>query len=625
MGVIYPDRSKKAVHHPLLAIDFENDIKTGEFICAYLYGYYKDHHGKEHLIDKYFDNIKKLEDYLLSFKTGKNIPFWLIGFNWGYDHVFINDIIDMNTLFYANSRFITARLKNGIKLIDLCNHVDGSLKDWIEYLDMKKKYGIEKKELSDLKERVKNDAMATYYLGRFVEDFYVYECGVSMKLTVGATALSIFRKRFLKHVIKRDNEFFNNYERNAYYGGRVEIFKKGYQEVYSYDVNSMYLSIMRDCYIPVPSSAVYKKENYKYYLDKYLGIFHVQVEAPQGQKVMCLPYRDEKVIYPCGIFEGYYTSVELKEALKHGYKILHCYDFVYYTKKEKLFKDYAEWVWNKRKEYKKKGNLGMELLIKKLGNSLYGKFGQRNEKNGYWGLLSECEHDLENRNFIISKINGVDYIALKGDVLEDSNHTFVCISAFISAYARLKLFKMLKRFEDWVVYCDTDSIKYDVRGRKMKSSDELGGWSFEYRKKLNFIKSKAYGDKIKGIPRRAIIWRDDKEIIAIYNKPNRFKESIRRRLIFNKWDVVERHISLNDDKREWISDDVSYPLNVQDLERQKFEKEYAYVKKRYKAWYENLDDDLVDYEAYHDSTLTKHENKEILKRLWKDYSIMQNF
>jgi len=185
MSILAIDKSKKVTYQPFLAISIESDPAAGAFICAYLYGYYKDHHNKKHLIDLYFDDLKELEDYLMSFSTGKNIPFWLIGFNWGYDHVFLDNIIDDKTLSYSGF-FITARLKNGIKLIDLCNYAFGKLEDWVAFLDIVTKYSVKKKDPANLREWIVNDAMVIYHLARFIEDLYVKELGIRMGSAMGS-------------------------------------------------------------------------------------------------------------------------------------------------------------------------------------------------------------------------------------------------------------------------------------------------------------------------------------------------------------------------------------------------------------------------------------------------------
>jgi len=565
INTLYRDHGKNPHHHPLLAIDVENNPDTGQFICAGLYGYRKDHHGKQHLINKYFDDREELKKFLLSFPPEKkNIPFYLIGFNFGYDHPFIHDIIKPESLFYAGSNFITARLTNNVKMIDLCNHVDGSLEDWIGHLKMYESHAIKKETLDDLKVRVMSDVQATYILGVFIQDFYV-DMGVSFKFTIGSAALSLFTRKFFKYMFRREDKY-NNYERAAYRGGRVEIFEKGIHEVKSYDVNSMYLSIMTNELIPDPNTIkVYIdnnrdwKENFK----NYEGVFHVKVKVGK-QKVMCLPYvHNGKLIFPYGEFSGYWTSIELKEALKNGYKITECYSYVIYRKMLPLFKEFGEFIWNKRLEYKAAGNKGMDILVKKMGNTPYGKFAQRNKKGGYWGKLSDYKGNLEGVNINPTTVYNEEYVAISGDIMEDAKHTFPIISVWISSHARIKLYRMMKKHEYSIIYVDTDSIKIKSTDNEV-SSKELGGWGYEYSKKQLFIKPKFYDDKCKGVPKRAELYCDlgDHQVKATYDKPNKFKESIRRGLIINKWESRTKIIDMNDDKRNWISEFQSEPIEI---------------------------------------------------------------
>lgn len=554
----------KPTHHPLLAIDIENDPETGNFICAALYGYRKDTQGKEHLVNMYFDNQDVLCSQLMKWKRKKKqkVPFVLIAFNFGYDHVFIEKIIDDSTLFYAGSRFITARLRNGVKLLDLTNHVFGSLEDWMGYLKMEEK-GIVKVSLENKKERVLMDVRATYMLGTFLEDFYVEICDAPMKLTIGANALDIFRRRFFNDYWARNDDVLNDYERKAFRGGRVEVFKTGTHWVHSYDVNSMYLSVMMHEKFPDPLTAKYIENGsvWKTYFDKYDGIYHVRVKAPK-QRIMVLPLMTSKLIFPYGEFEGYWTNVELREAMKYGYEILKCYDFVYYRQSKPYFREYAKFIWENRQKFKKEGNVGMERVVKLLGNSLFGKFGQRNSQGGYWGKLEDYYGDLVDKRPVIAKREGVEYLAIADNIKLDAEHTFPVLPVFITSYARLKLFRKLMEHEDTAVYCDTDSVKYLCTDGLDPDSNKIGEWGHEYMKKQTFYKPKMYGDKCKGIPKRArIAYEDEKEIHYVYEKPIRWKESIRGEKTPGKWVTIKKIVIKRDDKRKW-SENESEPLEV---------------------------------------------------------------
>ena len=576
---------KKVKHHSMIAIDFEDDSK-GNFLCAGVYGLqtYKTsiNYGinnriirKEKLVEKVFKSQSELNKYLLSIDH-QNI---LVFFNLNYDKVYLSEVRDDSKTLEVKSRIILMKLKNGVPCIDLMNHVDGSLRDWINYLDMSRMYGIKKVSLSNKEKRVINDAKATYQLGKFLEDFYVYELGIPFMLTIGMEALTLFRMKFFKNVWER-KQFYNTYEREAYHGGRSEIFKSGLLKVNSFDINSCYLSIMRDCKLPNPETAVAvyvsdkktKDEKvYKNYLKKYLGIYHVRVYAPR-KKIMVLPlYRNKKLIFPCGKFSGYWTSIELLEALKRGYKILECYSFIYYRESDYYFRDFAEYIWKKRLEYKRKGNKGMDLMIKKIGNSLYGKFAQNNEIDGYFGKVEDLKFKVDDKKhkFKFFDHNGKTYIYVKANTIRPAKFQFVCIATFITSYARVKLLKAMIANEDRVVYCDTDSIKLEVikgnnKPKGLSIGKDLGQFQFEEKKsgEFQFYRPKFYGKVKKGVPDKAKMLRSDKDkIVYKYKRPLREREAIKRGLKPNFWTWTTKTLITKDDKREWYGNQ-SWPIEL---------------------------------------------------------------
>jgi hypothetical protein len=163
-------RKRPPIHHPLLAFDVENDPVTGAFICAAVYGYIRDHHGKEHKQKEYFTEQTEFTDYLMDLRKAgdKNIPTKLIAFNLSYDLWFLMKISKDSDTLSTGSNIIVSKLKNGIHIMDLTNLTrQGSLEDWIGYLSEEMaKYGIYKKEsLDNLEVRVKSDAKATWVLG----------------------------------------------------------------------------------------------------------------------------------------------------------------------------------------------------------------------------------------------------------------------------------------------------------------------------------------------------------------------------------------------------------------------------------------------------------------------------
>jgi len=567
---------KTVTHHSLLAIDFENNPIDGAFICAAIYGDItyrtKQKRGLERHVEAYFTSLSEVEDYLLTLKKGSCL---LTMFNANYDKVFLANIRDDSTVLECKGRFITMKLKNGIKCLDLCNHVDGSLEDWISYLDMESKFGIRKEALDDLQKRVTSDARATYELGRFLEDFYVYECKTPIRLTCPSTTFQMFiRYYFTDYWFRNDEQtFVNKLERNAYYGGRVELYQRGRQRGFGYDINSMYLSVMSEAFIPDMATWQYVENGsiWQDYFSDYMGIYHVKVFAPK-QKLMVLPWRtqDRKLIFPCGEFIGWWTDIELKLAIEQGYKVIECYDFIWYRKAKVYFKEFADFIWKERQRYKTEGNKGMELMIKKMGNSLYGKFAQRNNTNDYFGKIEDCPEEY--LNLETHRVTFLPRIGSDSDKLEfvDSRaivptgtfpeFEFPAVSAFITAHARIKLYKAMRANLSSVIYCDTDSMKLKERAIGVIVGEGLGEWGYEGEFDYEFYRPKFYGDTVKGVPSRAtLVERGLSSVVYEFQKPLREREARKRGDIPNRWVNVRKELSLIDDKRAW-RDDSSFPI-----------------------------------------------------------------
>ncbi|MBT9131417.1 MAG: hypothetical protein DDT41_01723 [candidate division WS2 bacterium] len=337
----------------------------------------------------------------------------------------------------------------------------------------------------------------------------------------------------------------------------------------------MYVSIMKEEAFPDILSSYYTENSshWERYFNKYLGIYHCRIKTPDNLYIPILPLRiGGKLKFPLGKFSGYWTSLELQEALKIGYEILEVYDFILYKKAKPCFQDYADFIWKKRDEYRVKGNEGMEKMIKRLGNALYGKFAQRNGNN-YFGRLKDYPKQLP---------EGVKIFEYNQEwwVVVDNKETpakfeFPVISVFITAYARLKLFKAMELNKNSLIYCDTDSLKLTKPAKGIKIGEGLGEWSFLGEGLTTFYRPKFYGNKVKGVPKTATLVEETDEYKEFsFSKPLREREAIKRGLIPNQWREVTKVCSFLDDKRNWNGNQ-SAPLiiNEDDLYQEFLEKE----------------------------------------------------
>lgn len=582
---------KHGYFHRLLAVDIETNPANGAFICAGVFGDIRKRTSawvlgkprvcyKSERLELYLDTQQKLDDFLLTLEANSCL---LIFYNLAYDKTYLNNIVApyridsktkkiRNPILHNGSRIISILLKNDIKGIDLFNHTcEGRLEDWIKYLDMEAKYGVKKESLDNLEKRVMSDAKATWYLGIFLQDFYYNECGIPFQMTVGASALRIFQQKFFTDYWERDSDFISSYERQSYYGGRAELFKRGKFFCYNYDVHSMYVSIMRDCLIPDPSSAKYIENGAEYlnHFYQYLGIYHCRVSCPDDLYIPILPVRQNgKLAFPTGEFEGTWCSVELQKAIEKGYKILQCYSYIYYRNAKIYFHEFALFVWDKRQEYTQ--NQGMDKMIKRIGNSLYGKFAQRNSGD-FFGKLSQCETLPDVCE--IFDVMGELWVRIKGN-LTPAKFEFPCVSSFITAYARLRLYTGLEANQDSIIYCDTDSMKLDKPIQNIPFSGELGAFGYEGFFEYTFYRPKFYGEKCKGIPKNAKEFYTLPELECMagellnykrfkYTKPLKEREAIRRKQAPNTWVDMIKKVWFTDDKRLWHDDGTSEPLHIE--------------------------------------------------------------
>lgn len=402
------------------------------------------------------------------------------------------------------------------------------------------------------------------------------------KFTIASTAMNCFRKNYLKETYYQPEteDLIDMFK--AYYGGRVEAFKRGkIENQYLYDINSLYPYVMQKEY-PNPNFQRFRKHGKIDYIKQFEGISEVEVSIDKID-VPLLPLRLDKVMFPIGRFSAWYSHVELRKALELGYVITKIKKQYYFKEKCRPFFDFVNDMYAARQKYKK-GTI-MNLTVKLIMNSLYGKFGQKFLDKSEWQPCNHTQEQLrELKGFVIK--NG--YIYTK----QDRKPSCFCIpiwAIYTTAYGRLELYKYLTSYD--VTYCDTDSI---ITKNMLVSSDALGSMKLEREIKEGVIvKPKFYrldgNAKIKGIGMK-LLRKDFEQILCKktvkYDKFVKFAESQRRNLVPNEIIEIEKELSLEDDKRIWEGEfshesmQFSSPLTVREnvvlnskLKKEKYLKE----------------------------------------------------
>ena len=297
-------------------------------------------------------------------------------------------------------------------------------------------------------------------------------------LTLAAQALNAFRHRFNPvNFYIHNNEKATKLERESYHGGRTECFYIGKlpeAQYYDLDINSAYSISMHTYEYPINLRGLLQKatiSDLRRLLKSYCVIARVDLDSLEN----IFPYRDiGELIFPIGKFTSVLTSRELQYALDHNY-IKKVYDLAIYDK-AKVFANYVDFFYNKRKEYKAKGQPAFSFMSKILLNSLYGKFGQQND------VYEKIDEDPEAEDHILREWDVeeqrlITYRIINGEVeksvgKEEAFNSFPGVSSHITADTRLLLYSYIKKAgKENVYYCDTDSLFVNEKGYQNLKSD----------------------------------------------------------------------------------------------------------------------------------------------------------
>jgi hypothetical protein len=501
-----------------VAVDTEIDPETGDFILGHAFGEIgvrRRVDGKlkwvPQRVDESFKSLAEMWKFVEELKNTKDVRVKIVFFNAIFDMKYIREQCNALQRLKNGTRIIHAKTKNGVDIEDICNHVKGTLGTSVDTLKMndpknnlcgeaiyKTEY-VKGMQHDELAQHCRWDAMATWELAMFYENMFK-SLGTKKKLTMAQNAMDFFVKAFMedengdKYWFSRKDPRINEFIFESMRGGRVEPYERYEHEIASYDINSMYVSIMKRIEVPDPGFGGFgypvfveqAESDWRYYYDKYYCIVEATVDYPVCHKPM-LPYYDEendKLLFPSGVFRGTWHKPELVEAERRGCKILKCHSYLWFKKTIPLFRGYADWVWAKRMEAREKYKKGspQEIFFKDMGNGLFGKFAQRNPYGDVLCKESEWKEIFGDRPLppdVEPFGDGYLYRPIQGK--KDSIHCFPEIAGCITTHARLMIAAVnlaIDESEEFPnmyvgIYSDTDSIKVARRDRGFITEQDL--------------------------------------------------------------------------------------------------------------------------------------------------------
>ena len=330
--------------------------------------------------------------------------------------------------------------------------------------------------------------------------------------------------------------------RDAFFGGRTNVtkltydFKKNEKGRYV-DFVSLYPTVQffKDYPVGHPDKILFP-ENFD---PEWMGFVKCKIFPPRNIYHPVLPVKIEcgnaqKLLFPlcktCAVsknqnkcthsddersFIGTWCTNELNVAIQKGYKIQKIYEvWNFNNRSNNLFKEYVRkfmkikmesselkigegCTYKSVNEYRSivKSKLGIELgeikfnpgmrsIAKLCLNSLWGKFGQRNnmkkteyvtEPSKFYKILLDEKIDDLNIHFINEDMVEMTY-NLKDQFVDNSKDSNIFIAAFTTSHARMMLYEVLDKLGDTVLGFDTDSCWYIEKenGPRIETGDNLG-------------------------------------------------------------------------------------------------------------------------------------------------------
>ena len=457
-------------------------------------------------IDGFFNTLKTLKCnsiiyfHNLSF-DGEFIIWYLLNNEYSYEEKLkpksFNSIIDEGGSIYM----ITIMLDNGIEMEIRCSYklFPKSIKEIGEMVGIPKlnethNYDEVKnyKTIEDVTEEEKmyinNDVSIMVELIKYLR----------AKDIKGLTMSSSAYKNWLmdkymlchNHMKKSENPEVVEIVRKSYRGGITKVNPKyagqEFNDVISFDVNSLYPSVMYENPMPIGEGKIYKtlEEGRKDRRFLFIVVVFVQYAKVRTGKHAFIgnqsgfsyarKYSYDEIIENKMLYL-WYDEFRLFELIYEGqYTIQKC---VGWKKANYVFKDYIDrWY-----EVKKNAKTETERSLAKLMlNSLYGKFGMND-----------------------SRITKIPCAVNDGEIVYrtiDNNTTYYYkeVASYITSKARCKLASFMNRCGDNFLYCDTDSVYYIGHEipeifSDVVDSKKLGYWKYEgHYTRFKALKAKCY-------------------------------------------------------------------------------------------------------------------------------------
>jgi len=299
--------------------------------------------------------------------------------------------------------------------------------------------------------------------------------------TLPALCFKIYRSRYMpKDTIPIITGIPYRDIKQSYTGGSTDMYIPYGENIWCYDINSLYPTAMKQYKYPVgkfisfnnqANLSISELENLLQI--KLFGFLEVEVNCPKDVLHPVLQIRREispnspRTFSPVGKFTGWFHSEEIIEALKLGYKINIVSGYLF--KEAEIFNDYVNDLYRIKVDADKNKDQIWRLISKNLMNSLYGRFGMDQYLINNT-VIDKDDLQLEN---LFDKAEIEDIVELGGKLLIQylpkgfESYSYqenleidisVVIASSVTAYSRIIMMKYKNNSNYNLHYTDTDSL-----------------------------------------------------------------------------------------------------------------------------------------------------------------------
>jgi len=387
----------------------------------------------------------------------------------------------------------------------------------------------------------------------------------SKPFSCGYISTKFFFKNKLSFPFKKTE--WNLYALLSYYGGRFEVLHRGYfRKVYQFDINSAYPFYISQLTNPFIGTWI-KSKDLDY--DAEYGFAKITITDYEHEILSPIPWRlkNGTVIYPNfeRPVEYYITLPELRTAEKLGLQFDVIDSWLYYGEEQPMFPEIVE-LYERRKEAKQQKDKVLELVLKIIMNSLYGKFAEKQftVRASLKPTANAKEIEINGKSFYVRELcrPGLLFCPV--------------LAAYITAQTRVQLLETCRDNLQHVIAFATDSI---ITSKPfIEESDKLGAWKLECEGEALVLMSGVYTirneeqtkTRFRGFPLECDFFklleqhRTSDKIAFEFEKSVKLGEIIAFHNQYsvddlNMFRVIEKELScFGDEKRDWLNQPCSF-------------------------------------------------------------------